>query len=289
MVELMVAMLIMAVVTTQALGVLSSQIQTFHSQKRVLETQEDARLVADMILVDLRMAGFMTPKRSGVSSVDGGVNQPDSLCVSEWTTFNETELENASNIFDRASPTGDVTGSTVTVLTADMDMDADGDDDFIVGEGIIIADTDNSHCAVITAIAGGTITFAPATAATIVALDGARAVPAIVYQVAATGLTRNSLLLSSQVEDLQVEYAIDLNDDDLIGAGEFPIHTLTANNDDTEAIRGVRLSVLTRTVSPDTQLTGAGRQVIANRTTPAAADNFRRRLVTVNAAPRNLL
>ena len=72
MVEVLVAMAIMAVVTSQALGMLASQLHTFHTQRRVVDVQEDARLVSDMILVDIRMAGFMvamtaTAKKSTVT------------------------------------------------------------------------------------------------------------------------------------------------------------------------------------------------------------------------------
>ena len=54
------------------------------------------------------------------------------------------------------------------------------------------------------------------------AIDGTGvAVPAIVYETTAAGLSRNTLLLSSQVEDLQVQYAIDVNSDGLIGGAQY--------------------------------------------------------------------
>ena len=49
------------------LAVFSSQQQGYIGQKRMLDTQEDARLVGDMIFADIRMAGFMIPTVGGSS------------------------------------------------------------------------------------------------------------------------------------------------------------------------------------------------------------------------------
>jgi prepilin-type N-terminal cleavage/methylation domain-containing protein len=288
LVEVLIGMLILAVVSSQALAMLQSQLTTYHSQKRVLDTQEDSRLVADVILVDIRMAGFMIPPIAGISSVDGGNLNADRLCVSEWSQMDPDALEDASGRFsgtglDNPLGAGD---STVDLTAGEMDIDDDGNDDYADDMGIIISDGTNSHCARITNVAGSTLTFTPASN---VALPtaGTTAVPAIVYEINNTNdLLRNNLLLTNQVDDLQIQYGVDNDGDGLLGAGEFWLDTLDGS--DHSAIMQVRLSVLTRTSSEDTQLTGAGRQRVANRD-PGAADDFRRRLVTVAAAPRNLL
>ena len=114
-----------------------------------------------------------------------------------------------------------------------------------------------------------------------------RAVPAIVYELVGAGLTRNTLPLSGQVEDFQVEYGVDVNDDGQLAGSEFPLHGM--NGRDASLVRRVRLSVLTRTVSEDPALSGAGRQAVANRNASGTPDAFRRRLVTGTVAPRNLL
>jgi hypothetical protein len=112
-------------------------------------------------------------------------------------------------------------------------------------------------------------------------------VPAIFYARTSAGLIRNSLVVSRQVEDLQVEYAVDGDDDGQISGGEFPIHGLSGQNPG--LMRGMRLSVLTRTIIEDPNITGSGRQAVANRSASGTADAYRRRLVTVSVAPRNLL
>jgi hypothetical protein len=268
---------------------LQSQLQTYHSQKRVLDVQEDSRMVADMILLDVRMAGFMVPDIAGVASRDGGNAASDALCVSEWSLMDQDALDDANARFDRAGLVADLGGGAISVdlTAAEMDIDDDGDDDFLVGSGIIVSDGTESHCARITAVGGSVVSFTPRTPAGFLApAASSRAVPAIVYELNGTSLTRNGLLLSTQVEDLQVEFGVDNDGDDLLGVGEFPLDTLTGS--DHAAIMQVRLSVLTRTSSEDQQLTGAGRQAVANRAA-GAADDFRRRLVTTTAAPRNLL
>ncbi len=68
---------------------------------------------------------------------------------------------------------------------------------------------------------------------------------------------------------------------------EFPIDDISGAN--TNQIRVVRLSVLTRTRMEDPALSGAGRQKVANRDASGTADAYRRRLVIFRAAPRNML
>jgi hypothetical protein len=115
---------------------------------------------------------------------------------------------------------------------------------------------------------------------------GAVAVPAVVYELTNSELRRNNVALSSQVEDIQVEFGVDANGDGQIGTGEFPLHSLAGN--DPALVRTVRLSILTRTAREDAQFSGSGRGAVANRDAAGTDDAFQRRLVTVTAAPRNL-
>jgi len=291
--ELLVALVITGIVTSQILGMFVNQLQVHNAHSRAVDAQEDARLVSDIILQNVRMAGYMVPTIAGISSVDGGNAEADIICVSDSSVLAEVKVNEATSTFDRASLTADVAaGDTDVALTpAEMDIDVDGDVDFTVGQGIIISSGLMSHCARITAINGGDVDFEPAVTPSplglaITAAD-ARAVPAMIYELTSAGLRRNSLLLSSQVEDLQVEFAVDANNDGSIGGGEFPIHNLNASIP--SLVKGVRLSVMTRTQVEDPNFTGGGRQASGNRVTAGTADNFRRRVVVVNAALRNLL
>jgi hypothetical protein len=179
-----------------------------------------------------------------------------------------------------------------------MDMDADGTLDFAVNGGIIIAEGRKTHCARITAInSTGLVTFVPSVPPAFTpVLSDTMAVPAAVYELSGTSLTRNTVTLSSQVEDLQIEFGVDVNQDGQLGAGEGPINNLN-DYDSTQAqfgydprlIRLVRLSVLTRTSREDANVSTPGRLGLANRAGSGTADSFQRRLVSVSAAPRNIL
>ena len=292
-IELMVALMIMAVITVQVLAVLTSQQKAYYSQKRVLEVQRDARLISDMVVNDVRMAGFMVPTLAGISSRDGGTTGADTLCTSDPVALDDAQVAASTIRFNGAPLTGNLTGglSSVSFNPGDMDIDGDGNvtNDFSPGSGIIISDGADNHCARIESMTTTSIAFTPATPGGFIAdAPAARVVPAVIYEHSGTELKRNNELLSPQVEDFQVEFHVDANDNGIIQGGEATwIHGLTA---DTDLVREVRMSVLTRTMQEDPQMNGgSGRQGVANRNAAGVADQFRRRLETVRVAPRNLL
>jgi hypothetical protein len=174
----------------------------------------------------------------------------------------------------------------------DLDIDNDGADDFTAGQSIIIADSTNSWCApIVTVDAGASRIDVPAAFAAPSAFGtSARIVPAVMYQVLAPpnlGLTRNGLMLSAEVEDLQVEFGVDVNGDSLVdpNAAEFPIHNLTGF--DPSRILQARLTVTTRTTQGDPDFTGQF-PAAADRPAAGATDNFRRRRFVASVRPRNL-
>ena len=77
MVELVVTLAILAVVTVQSLSVMSTQEHNYYAQKRAIEAQADARLIADMVMRDVRSSGFLVPAIVGISSRDGGTAAAD--------------------------------------------------------------------------------------------------------------------------------------------------------------------------------------------------------------------
>jgi hypothetical protein len=109
--------------------------------------------------------------------------------------------------------------------------------------------------------------------------------PAVVYETTGTGLRRNNLLFSAQVEDVQVEFGVDSNGDGDLTGGEFPIHSLVAA---TDAVLNVRVSVVTRTTRDDLGFLDGGRPAIANRVA-GPTDTLRRRIAVNTIAPRNFL
>lgn len=284
LVELMVAVVVMAIVTTQLLLSFSHQNTTSLAQERAVEVQENARIVNDLILADLRMSGFMVPQFVAVASVDGGTNGSDVLCISDSTIVDESLLPNASSRFPGAEISTAFSGATSSVSVTSMDIDSDGDDDFSVGGGLLIGTGTAGHCALITNISGSTISFTPATVGGFSATTDDAVVPALVYAVTGTTLRRNNIVLSDQIEDLQVRFGVDTNSSGAFEAGEFPIDDLTG--EDFERIELVEVSVTARDLRGEEGFDGQF-AAVANRVA-GSADNFKRRRITGDMQLRNV-
>ena len=298
LVELMIAVAIFGIVIAQAFAVFGAQHVTYTATERSIEVQQDSRLIADAILGDIRMAGYMLPREVGIASNDGGTAGPDAICVSDSdpNVIKDSEVASALDRFagaelDAALGAGD---TSADLDTSSLDIDGDTTDpvDFAVNGGIIFADGNNSHCAVITGIglpSGGktTINFAPATPAgfSINTTDG-RVAPAVVYDLNGNDLRRNGRRLANGVEDLQLEYGVDTNGDGQLTGAELGVDVLDGL--DPNDVVSVTLSVITRGDREEEDLQTPGRPAAANRTA-GAADGFRRRRVTATVVPRNLL
>ncbi len=113
--------------------------------------------------------------------------------------------------------------------------------------------------------------------------------PAVVYEIDAGDLLRNGAPLAPGIENLQVEFGVDVDGDRQIETGtvppEFPVHDLIGW--DPSEIRSVRLSVIARAPSEDPEFTGTGMPAAGNHVA-GAADGFVRRRFTSTVYPRNL-
>jgi prepilin-type N-terminal cleavage/methylation domain-containing protein len=319
LIELMVAVAVLGIVVAQMFVVFGNQKRVFTSNERALDVQEQARMTLDLMSFDTRMAGFMVPRWTAVSSVDGGVGGPDRFCVSDASYFdfsgNPSPLDSKTRPFDGARIVGSLADDHVTVDTLDIDGMAPTND-FLApsaagagnGGGIIIASPTETFCARITAINGNEIDFADHDdLTTYIASNGAnlRAVPAQVYELDqdTRELKRNGLMLASSIEDLQIEYWLDnagTPDGVQEGDTEFPVNEL--NDPDPpdgpipanmEQIRRVRISVLARTDREEEQDSAHGRLLgvrpaLANREASEDVDRFRRRSFSASILPRNL-
>ncbi len=285
--ELLISMTVLAVVIGWVMVAYTEQHTTQLNHERVVEAQHEGRLITDLMVADLRMAGFMLPVQSGLASVDGGANASDQICMSDPAVMDATIVANANQRFTGVPATLAGSTGTVNVNAADLDVDSDGDVDFAAGAGIILADGDNAHCAVVTSVAGGTIQFSPTTPGgfAINAPDGFIA-PAVFYQIAGNDLTRNGTVLSSNVEDVQIEYWVDTNSDSVMDQpAEFPLHDL--NGEDVFELRLARVSITSRTEIPEAGMQGLGFTAVANRVA-GAPDNFKRRRQSAETLLRNM-
>jgi len=323
LIELMVAVAVFGVITAQLFVVFSNQKRVFTSNERALDVQEQARMTLDLVSFDTRMAGFMVPRWTAVSSVDGGAGPDDAadrFCVSDASYFNfsgtPSPLDTKTRPFDGARIVGGVTDDHITVDTLDIDGIAPNVD-FLApsaagagnGGGIIIASPTETFCARITEINGSEISFDDHSELTVYVASNTpelRAVPAQIYELDedTRELRRNGLLLASSIEDLQIEYWLDnagapngTQDDDT----EFPVNELNdpdppagAIPADNSQIRRVRVSVLARTDREESLDAASGRlnsvrPALANRVEGADLDRFRRRSFSASVLPRNLV
>jgi len=284
-VELMVALVVMAFVLSQLLFSYTTQQRTYMEHERVIETQEEVRLISDLILSDLRMAGFMVPKGAGIGSIDGGNAAPDVLCMSDPSIIDPTELADATGRFDAATPTAAIANgaTSVTLLASSMDIDGDGDVDFTAGQGILISEGTAVHCALVTDVSGGTVTFDTATNAAFPVSSWV--VPALVYSISSGQLRRNDAVLSQTIEDLQVEFGVDADGDGEVEATEFPVYDLTG--DDLTKVYTARVYVTSRIQDPNSKFTGQF-EAASNRQAAAGTDTSKRRRVISDALLRNL-
>jgi prepilin-type N-terminal cleavage/methylation domain-containing protein len=292
LVELMIAVAIFGIVIAQAFAVFGAQHVTYSATERTIEVQQDSRLLADAILGDIRMAGYMVPRAAGIGSIDGGTSGPDAICISDPSVIQDSEVASALQRFAGASVSATLlTGSSATLSNSSLDIDGDGTADFAPGRGIIFADSNNSHCAVIDTIspsgATSVFSFTPPTAAGFsVSTTSGSVAPAIYYELNGTDLTRNGLRLANGIEDLQIEFGVDGNGDGQLTGAEFPVHDLDGL--DPNDIISVQLSVITRGDREEDNLQTPGRPAAANRAA-GTADGFRRRRITATVVPRNLL
>ncbi len=306
LIELMIASLMMGILTVYMLQSFSVNQRNYVMLDQTVETQQNLRAIGDLIGRDIRHAGFMVPAGAGVCGVDLQ-NAPDLLYISDADALDPTGKMDA----DMGAGFG---GNNVAsgVLNLDpvleepdqpfYDTDADGvmDSDFQIGGGVIVVDKLNpargAACGRVTNVSPGTnqITIAlttgplgPTGAATDLV-----AVPAHEYQLNAQQmLLRDGLILAQGVEDLQVAYFFDDNNDNLVDPGDY--RGVLGNNYlasalDGSDLREMRVNIVVRTRAQDVNFTQGQFQTTENRAAVAGNDGFRRRVYTSTALLRNI-
>ncbi len=106
-------------------------------------------------------------------------------------------------------------------------------------------------------------------------------------------LERNGDLLAQGVDDFQVAYYFDEDDDGDVDAGEQPGGKTDAAYDpadrDHSTLKEVRFSIRVRTRAADQEFDSGALGALENRPVPAGGnDGFRRRDVTGSVRPRNV-
>ena len=122
--ELLVAMGILALVLAGLYGVLQSQQRTYSVQEDLFLTQQDLRLALDQLIRDIRMAGFGVPRDLPiVAQVQNGTATdpaaPDTLVLNRspgpWTTPSSTVIT-GGNWIQVENTQGFAPGQTLDIL-----------------------------------------------------------------------------------------------------------------------------------------------------------------------------
>jgi len=277
-----------------------------------LEAQQSSRLIANMIVRDLRHAGFMVPASGGICGVDNRT-APDRIFISNYDAIDpDVELSADLGALLAGADAAPASGAYVSVDSLVLeqgtpapayDNDGDGvaDTDFQVSEGVIVVDVANpgrgTACGTVTGItlpnqirvtldAGG-LDAAPATPTPEI-----RLLPAVEYSVnASLQLFRGRFLVAADVEDLQVAFFFDANGDNVVDPNEYRGDGVgpdySAQGSDASELREARLNRVVRTRRSEPEFTRGLMQATENRTPVAGSDGFRRRVHTSVVRLRN--
>ena len=309
--ELMVAAGLTGIVVVYLMQSFSTQQRTYVMLDQVTEAQQSLRAISDLIEREIRLAGFMVDEAGAVCGVDS-TSAADSLFVSDASALDPTTAT-APAMGARTSTSPAAGNVTLTLTSGDTvvldgqpayDTNGDGvnDSDFRVGAGAIVYDRNNPS----RGAACGTVVAVPSTTSVRVnflasALGGVAAgaqlvvVPAHVYQVNNNAqLLRDGLVLSEDVEDLQIAYFFDKDGDLTLDPGENPGIAgtpYTASAWDNSDLRDVRVNFVVRTRGSDPSFKGGAFQTTENRATPAATtqdSQTRRRVHSTTVRVRNV-
>jgi hypothetical protein len=307
----MIASAILAIVMVFTMQTFTVNNRTYVKIDSVVDTQQSVRAVASILERDLRHAGMMVPAGAAICGVDND-NAPDLLYISDYTATNP---DNAIGFFDGAriqDLISDVTGTTWLTLdtlviepgTPDPSYDTDGDgtndSDFNdAGGGVIIVDLMDldrgSVCGIVKDIDLGTskiqVEIKTGGLGGTPANYALTAVPALEYRIDSARLYRNNLRLADGIEDLQIVYFLDMNEDNNIDVGELRGDSVTdylATTSNASFLRAVRLNIVARTRSEDERFTQGFFQATENRDQIPGNDGFRRRVHTAIVRMRNV-
>lgn len=316
LVEVMVACAIMAVVMIYIMSSFTTQRDTYEVVDQVSETQQNTRAIAGLIERDVRSAGYMVPPGGAACGRDSN-GAPDTLFVSDSNAISPAD-ELSSSLHAQALGAKVAgtpgTGGSVSITVDDVVVDgtatysASGtNSDFQVGGGAILVDVNNPG----RGCAPGIVSSVPNSTSVVVNMpDGLgsgassapdlRLIPAVVYQVVTPSgsttpeLQRNGVTFARNVEDLQLAWFYDDDDDGQVDSNEYRGSvgsTYDPSTVDGTKLRELRFNLVARTGNadprnPDSAGQGQKRENRVNNI--PAADGHRRRVHTSTIRLRNV-
>jgi len=316
LVEMLVAVAILGIVVAGVMETFVVQNRAYTVVDETTEAQQNLRAISYLIERDVRSTGFMVEEGAAACGVDS-TNGPDTLFLTDSEPINPEKATTAT--LGATVIAGYTSSASEKLLTVDdvvIDRDAapadayfdtsgDGvpDSDFVVGRGAILVDTSNpgrgTACGLVTDVnaagnqvrvdfqnfitGGGTLVLVPAVGYS-VQIDAA----------GVSTLMRNGLPLARDVEDLQVAYFIDSDENGQVttaseypGSDASPVDYASKDTDHSK-LREIRFNIVVRSRNTDPTYLDGFVQATENRGAIGANDGFRRRVFTSTVRPRNI-
>ncbi|GEM_PF-6943094 len=290
LIELVVGLGLVSIFALAAMSFLLSQFRVNTTQSQISHAQTSIEATMNLIRWDIMMAGFGTQDaiipHSGGSS-DDTRPEPDML---EVVTYNSPVGGNGhwGYLTERADASADIVvrrwqnnvfsniavGDSVVLFDINKVLVAEGR---VVNVQVISGNEMRVRLNQQISAKKGTLIFA-------LPQDGRTH---ITYSIVNGNLFRNNVMLQENVEDLQVSYWIDSNENGVEDAGEW-VPNFTS--DDIRNLRLIRVSVV-KLSGPDVRHNEQGQRYTVEDdiyTVPAQSANFRRHIYTIVVKPRNL-
>ena len=312
LIEMLTVVAIFGLVSMYVGRILVVNERAYHTVENTSESQQNLRVFGEMIEDDIRHAGMMVPRDTGVCGVDR-TNAPDTLYVSDAAAIDPQDdfLPYTGAVITGGPWNLNTNGTSQNFTLSSLVMetapsrpayDADGngvaDSDFRVNGGVIIADpatpTRGNACGRITAI---NVVTKQITVVGVAAMASSAsnlvAVPANEYLISGTQLRWNNIALADGIEDFQVGYIFDLNatPNNVIDAGETRgdagVTAYTSSELQPNRMRELQIAIVSRARLPDTTFTGRP-QARLNRGAITTSDGYRRRAYESRVLLRNL-
>lgn len=281
LVELMIAIVIGLILISAASVTYIAQNRAYITQDNISETNTQSKIAHDLIIDDIRNAGFAVPGDLDELSVNGNT----SIVV----PVDNTDTSDSITISSGSILAGYLQCAVVPFAISSCGLNPDAisiSNEYALSTGDVI-NVDGVAAAMVTSTAGNVVNL---DRKLVIAIDVNRPVyyiGSVTYSVDNNmDLWRNTQLIAENIEDLQFAYAVDEDGDDLIddqppGGGndifgpEDYVNTMT----DPSTIRSIRLNLLARTDREDKSYEAMGNPpaTIENRDHDATNDDFRRR------------
>ena len=314
LVELMIATVILGLILVYVFGTMVTTQKKAVAVDDTVDLQQAARTIADVLERDLRHTGMMVADAAAICGVDNRLS-PDWFFVTNWeviapgddlvpnlgaTLVGATTLPSSGTYFNVDSL---VMEDGTPEPAFDTDLDGTPDSDFDPTGSVILADLNNPErgaaCGAVTgiqppnqlriAVAAGGLGAVPVGGEPPIIV----AVPAIRYWVDGSGrMFRGPYLLANDVEDMQLAYFNDADQDNVVDPNEYlgdgggPDYS--ANSVSAADMREVRINLVLRTPLPDPEHSTGNPIATENRGPEVTNDGFRRRVYTSVVRLRNL-